>query len=195
MSTSTAALSPVPAGPIRVVEIVGNAILGGMETCVERLIERLPRERFSVTAILPYDGAYADRLRALDADVFVTPVQDNPPWCSVQMICSMIESGSVDVLHAHLPNAHVLAGLCGRLTGTPVLATIHGRQVNMLDLEVHRTAGTHVGVLCKQSYFHALGVGVNPSHLHLIPNGVDIDVFTPPHATAMAAVNGASRSP
>ena len=67
MSTTTAALAPVPGEPIRVLEIVGNAIVGGMESCVERLIERLPRERFAVTALLPFEGAYADRLRARSA--------------------------------------------------------------------------------------------------------------------------------
>lgn len=191
MSTPTTALAPVPAGPIRVLEIIGNAIVGGMETYVERLIERLPRERFSVTALCTYEGIYADRLRALDAEVFVTPIHDSPPWCSIQMTCALIESHNIDVLHAHLTNAHVLAGIAGGLTATPVLTTIHGRQTTTFDLEVHRAAGTHIGVLCKQSYFHALGLGVNPALLTCIPNGVDTDVFRPRQPSGAVPMNGA----
>ena len=83
------------------------------------------------------------------------------------------------MIHAHLPNAHVLAGVTGRLTGKPVLATIHGRQLTTLDLEVHRSAGTHLHVVCKQSHFHALGIGVAASQLHFIAHGVDTEVFRP----------------
>jgi glycosyltransferase involved in cell wall biosynthesis len=194
MSTPTAALAPVPAGPIRVLEIIGNAIVGGMETYVERLLERLPRERFTVSALCPYEGNYADRLRALDVEVHVTPILDNVPWCSVQMTCALIKSHNIDVLHSHLTNAHVLAGISGGLTGTPVLATIHGRQVTMLDLEVHRTANTYLGVLCKQSYFHALGLGVSATQLSCIPNGVDTDVFRPRQHAAPPALNGTGQA-
>ena len=56
-----------PRVPLHVLEVVGNAILGGMESWVERFIERfterfierMPRKRFRFTALRP-----ADRLAA-----------------------------------------------------------------------------------------------------------------------------------
>ena len=166
-------------GRIHLLEVVGNAIVGGMETYVERLVERLPSERFAVTALCPFESRFTERLRARDIEVFVTPMPDDPPWSSIHMACAMIKAGGIDVLHAHLPNAHALAGMVGRLTGKPVLATLHGHKVGMLDLEVHRNAGTHLSVVCRQSYFHALGLGVSAGQLSCNPNGVDTDVFTP----------------
>ena len=113
---------------VHVLEIIGNGIVGGMESVVQRLIERLPLERFAVTAICPFEGPFADRLRALDIEVVVVPIPDDPPWPSVQSTCALVRSLGIDVIHSHLENAHALAGLVGSLTGTPVLATVHGRQ-------------------------------------------------------------------
>jgi len=166
-------------GRIRVLEVIGNAIVGGMETYVERLVENLPPDRFAVTALCPFESPFTERLRARDIEVLVTPMPDDPPWSSIQMTCAMIKAGAIDLLHAHLPNAHALAGIAGRLTGKPVLATLHGHRVGLLDLEVHRNAGTHLSVVCRQSYFHALGLGVNAGQLSCNPNGVDTEAFRP----------------
>jgi glycosyltransferase involved in cell wall biosynthesis len=150
-----------------------------METYVERLVENLPADRFSVTALCPFESTFTERLRARDIEVLVTPMPDDPPWSSIQMTCAMVKAGAIDLLHAHLPNAHALAGIAGRLTGKPVLATLHGHRVGMLDLEVHRSAGTHLSVVCRQSYFHALGLGVSAGQLSCNPNGVDTEAFQP----------------
>jgi glycosyltransferase involved in cell wall biosynthesis len=172
------ALTPA-SNRIHVLEVIGNAIVGGMETSVARLIERLPPERFAVSAMCPFESPYTDRLRNLGAEVYITPMPEDPSWHSIQLVCAMAKANAVDVIHSHLPNAHLLAGLAGRLVGKPVVATIHGRQLTALDLEVHRAAGTHLQVVCKQSYFHALGIGISPAQLHCIANGVDTEVFTP----------------
>ncbi|HEY8972604.1 MAG TPA: glycosyltransferase [Burkholderiaceae bacterium] len=168
-----------PTGRIHVLEVIGNAIVGGMETYVERLVEHLPPDRFAITALCPFESSFTERLRARDIEVLVTPMPDDPPWSSIQMTCAMIKAGAIDVLHAHLPNAHALAGIAGRLTGKPVLATLHGHRIGVLDLEIHRNAGTHLSVVCRQSYFHALGLGVSAGQLSCNPNGVDTEAFQP----------------
>lgn len=179
--------SPVPGTRLHVLEVIGNAIVGGMETWVERLIERMPREQFRFTALCPFEGPFADRLRALDVEVVIVPMLDDPPWTSIQTVTALVAAGGIDLLHAHLPRAHLLAGIVGRLTGKPVLATIHGRQMQMLDLEVHRATGSHLSVVCQQSYFHALGLGVSAGHLSCEPNGVDTRTFSPVSAGTAAA--------
>lgn len=170
-----------PTSPPRlhVLEVIGNAIVGGMETWVERFIERMPRERFRFTALLPFEGAFASRLRALDVEVVIVPMPDDPPWSSIQVAWALAASQGVDLLHAHLPKAHLLAGLVGRLAGKPVVTTIHGRLLTMMDLEVHRAVGSHLSVVCRQGYFHALGLGVNAAQLSCETNGVDTQVFRP----------------
>lgn len=185
-------------GRIHVLEVVGNAIVGGMETYVERLVENLPADRFAVTALCPFESPFTERLRARDVEVLVTPMPEDPPWASIQMACAMVKAGGIDVLHAHLPNAHALAGIAGRLTGKPVLATLHGHKVGVLDLEIHRHAGTHLSVVCRQSYFHALGLGVSAGQLSCNPNGVDTEAFKPrprPAGSLRAALDISTNAP
>jgi glycosyltransferase involved in cell wall biosynthesis len=171
----------MPASPhrINVLEVIGNAIVGGMETYVTRLLEHLPPDRFRVIALCPFESQFTDELRELNVEVLVTAMPDDPPWSSIHLGCTLVKTQAIDVIHAHLSNAHLLAGLIGRITGKPVLGTIHGRQLSTLDVEVHRATGTHLSVVCKQTYFHAIGLGIHPSQLHCIPNGVDTDRFTP----------------
>lgn len=169
------------AGPprVHVLEVIGNAIVGGMETSVQRLLERLPRERFAVTAVCPFESRFTDALRGLGVEVLIAAMPDDLSWTSLQLVCALVHANAIDVLHAHLPNAHLLAGVAGRMTGKPVLATIHARQLVTLDLEVHRATGTHLSVVCRHSQLHALGLGVDAAQLSCIPNGVDTAQFAP----------------
>ena len=168
-----------PNKKIRVLEVIGNAIVGGMESWVEQLVTQLPAERFQINALCPFESLFTDRLRAAGIDVTIVPMPESPLWDSIQAATTLVKSQHIDLLHAHLPNAHVLAGLVGRLTGRPVLTTIHGRQMTTLDLEVHRTCSTHVSVVCRHSHFHALALGAAPELLSCETNGVDTDRFRP----------------
>ena len=150
-----------------------------MERGVEHLVEWLPRERFRLTVLSPFESSFTDRLRALGADVVVASITNDPSWRSIQLTCALVTSGAVDIIHSHLPNAHVLGGLVGRLTDRPVLATVHGREITSIDLEVHHAAATHLAVVCRHSELHALGIGARSERLHRIPSGVDTALFAP----------------
>lgn len=179
MSALPSSEVPSSARPIRVLQVVGNAIVGGMERFVERLIQHLPADKFTVTVLCPFEGIFTERLRNFGVEVLIAPMPDDPPWTVIQMVCALVSSKNIDVLHAHLPNAHVLAGLVGKLCRKRVLTTIHGRQITMLDLEVHRASSTYLSVVCQQSYLHSLGIGVESQYLSCEPNGVDTELFRP----------------
>lgn len=164
---------------LHVMQIVGNAIVGGMECWVERLVEHLPRDRFRLSVVCPYEGRFSAAMRALGAEVTCVPMPEDACWSAAQLVQSLALATGVDLLHAHLPNAHALAGLVARLADLPLLCTVHGRQLTMLDLEVHRAARSHLSVVCRHSYCHALGVGVDPNRLSCEPNGVDTRRFHP----------------
>lgn len=164
---------------VRVMEVVGNAIVGGMERYVLRLLERLPRERFEVTALCPWESPHSQALRALGWEVLVTPMPHEPSWGSITFASMLVRTRGIDLLHTHLTNAHLLGALVGQLTDTPVLATIHGREVSIGDMEAHRLAGTHLCAVSRPTYFQALALGVDPQHMHVIPNGIDTQTFRP----------------
>jgi glycosyltransferase involved in cell wall biosynthesis len=175
------AVAPTPPREqrVQVLQVLGNAIVGGMESWVVRLVQLLPADRFAFTALCPFESPVTEQLRAYGADVEIATMPEHLPWTTLQTACALVAERRIDLLHAHLPQAHLLAGLAGSLTQRPVLTTIHARQLTTLDIEVHRLARSHVSVVARQSYFHALGLGVDPTLLSFEPNGVDTARFQP----------------
>jgi glycosyltransferase involved in cell wall biosynthesis len=178
------------ARPLRVLVITGNAIVGGMESAVRGLCERLPRGAFELFALVPFESAFTQALRACGVRVHVAPIGERLRWHAIQYAASLVREHDVDVIHAHLPAAHVVAALAGSVTHTPVLTTIHAMHLSMWDLEVHRLAATHLCFVSEAARAHALAVGVLPARMSVIRNGVDTARFTP-----RAAARGPSAPP
>jgi len=161
---------------VHVLEILGNAIVGGMETYVNRLVRGLLPRNFRVTVLCPFTSPMTSALAAAGCDVIVAPITDDPRWATIQLAATLVVEQDIDVIHANLANAHALAALVSAVTGRPCLATIHGRAMSLLDLEAHRLITTaHMTVVCQAAYYHALALGVDPQRLHHIANGVEMD--------------------
>jgi glycosyltransferase involved in cell wall biosynthesis len=171
--------TPDDAAPLRVLVITGNAIVGGMESAVLRLAQRLPRKAFRLKALCPFESAFTQALRAADVSVHVAPIGEKLRWHAIQFAAGLVREHAIQVIHAHMPAAHAVAALAGRVTHTPVLATIHAMHLAMWDLEVHRLALTHLCVVSEAARAHALAVGVAPAQLTVIRNGVDSERFVP----------------
>lgn len=166
-------------GRLHVLEIMAGAIVGGMETHVRNLLRLMPPDRFRVTCLCPYESEITDVLRASGATIFIARMDDDPPWRSIQTAVEIVRNFDVDLIHAHMPKAHVLAGLAGALTRTPVLATVHGNSITAHELGIHRTTGTHLIAVCQEAYIQALAMGVPLDRVSLIRNGVDAGLFKP----------------
>lgn len=168
-------------GPSHVLEIIGNASLGGMEVSVQNLVQRLPNDQFEVTCIAPYESSFTASLRAVGCGVYVTPIEDDPAWRSIQLAVEVIRLHQIDLIHAHMPKAHVLAGLAGNLTDTPVVATVHGMNLTPHELGICRLTQSTLITVCQEAYTQALAMGVPAERLALIHNGVDLDAFARRH--------------
>lgn len=172
--------------PLHVLEIIGNAIVGGMENYVYNLVRHLPSYGFKVSCLAPYESAYTASLRALGCDVYVTQMHVDVPWRTLQLTTELIRHNGIDLIHAHLPRAHALAGLAGRLTGRPALATFHGMEFNTEELSLSNMTGTHLITVCRPAFAQALALGIPPERVSLIPNGVDTRAFSPQRDTSAA---------
>jgi hypothetical protein len=142
-----------------------------MEQCVLRLVEALRDRGSRVLAVCPDEGPACAGQRALGCGVLVTPVGDDPSFARVRDAASLVLDEGVDIVHAHFANAHVLAALVAAATGRPCLATLHGPQVGMLDLEAHRlTRHGHLHAVHEAAIHHARSIGVAASRVHLVRN-------------------------
>jgi len=165
--------------PINVLEVLGNAIVGGMENYVSNLLTRLPPEEFSVTVLVPFESPVTARLRECGYEVHVTAMGVDPPWHSIQTAVSLVREYDIHLIHAHLPVAHVLGAIAGRLARRPVVTTLHSMSLTAHELGIYHTAGGHLILVCQHAYNEARSLGVAAHDLTLIHNGVDTSRFTP----------------
>jgi len=165
---------------VHILEVIGSAGCGGMETYIRNFIKFLPTEEYSVTCICPNESRFTATLRELGVEeVYITPIEDDPVWRSIQLTVEVARLHQVDVLHSHMPKAHVLAGLAGRLVNKPVVAAVHGMNVTSHELGITRAVGSHLLTNCQEAYTQALAMGVSAGRVSLVRNGVDIDLYTP----------------
>ena len=164
---------------IHILEVLGNAIVGGMETYVRNLIANLPAEAFEVTVLCPFESAYTRLLRDQGWTVYIAPLRDDPPWRSIEMICSLVRQHTIEVIHAHLMNAHTVAAVAGCLMRLPTVATIHGMGLHPQEISLTRLTRSHLILVCREAWSQAVAVGLPMEKLTLIPNGVDLTTYNP----------------
>lgn len=162
-----------------VLEVLGNVIVGGMENYVRNLAANLPSNEFKVSLLCPYESPYTALLRSEGNDVYIAPLRDDPPWKTIELICTLVRETGIDLLHAHLMNAHTVAAMAGRLSATPTVATLHGMSLHPQEISVARTTGSHTIVVCREAWSQALAVGLSPERVSLVPNGVDLATYHP----------------
>lgn len=165
---------------VNILEVIGNASVGGMENYIKSFIAHLPPDQFKITCICPYESPFTASLRSIGVEeVYITPIADDPSWRSIQLTVEVARLHHIDVLHAHMPKAHILAGLAGCLISKPVVATLHGMNVSSHDLGANRALGSHLITNCQEAFTQALAMGVPAERVCLVRNGVDTSVFTP----------------
>ena len=72
---------------------------------------------FKVSLLCPFESAYTSALRTQGCDVYIAPLRDDPPWRTIELICTLVRETGVNLIHAHLMNAHTVAAMAGKLTG------------------------------------------------------------------------------
>ena len=81
-----------------ILEVLGNAIVGGMENYVRNLAANLPSNEFKVSLLCPFESPYTVLLRSEGRDVYIAPLRDDPPWRTVELICTLVRETGVDLL-------------------------------------------------------------------------------------------------
>jgi hypothetical protein len=145
---------------VHVLEMIDAACDDALAQRIVALAAQLRAAGARVSALCHQDLPLAARLRG-GIDVLVAPLDDAPRWRAVQIASAWIAQEDVDVLHAHGGGAHALGALVGAITERPVLASIRGPALPMLDLEAHRLGPwSHIAVDGEAALRQAATLGI-----------------------------------
>jgi glycosyltransferase involved in cell wall biosynthesis len=164
---------------LHVLEIAGNAIVGGMERHVQLVVEGLRGQGIKVTALCPYESSFTEALRSLGCPVHIAMLGDSLAWRSLLTAAEIIRRQQVSLVHTHLFNSTFLGGVAAGLAGVPAATTVHGMYVSSEEMALARLTGSHLITVCTAAYSMGLALGVPEDQISMIPNSVDTQRFRP----------------
>lgn len=101
-------------------------------------------------------------------------------------LARVVRDSAIQVIHAHEFYMNVLGAAVSRLTGVPLISTVHGknyypdkRRRQLLYRWVAATAASVVTVSEDLKSFFCRATGVAASRVTVVPNGIDTHVWSP----------------
>lgn len=173
-------------GKIKVLQIVEDLKVGGLERVIQSLALGLPKERYAVQVwCLTKGGAVADELMAAGVHVEILGMG---PRCTMPFLLKLrkkIKDSRIDLLHAHGYTAATIGRAAGFLAGVPVMlahmhSTYWGYTKKQLLIEKAISLVTDKIICCSRAVADFV-VGrekISPRKVTVVYNGV-VDMRQP----------------
>lgn len=181
---------PSTPGPLRIVYLIDKMGAGGAQTHLRSLASRLDRERFSTEVVcLTRGGVSADRLRLEGIPVTVLGVSrlySPSAGPAFLRFATWLRRSRPAVVHTYLSTANVFGSAAARAASVGGLITTRrdtgfadGRLMRRALALTNRWARRVVAVSEDTARIARQREGVAEPRLAVIPNGVDLDRFSP----------------
>jgi glycosyltransferase involved in cell wall biosynthesis len=166
-----------------VLHVIDGLDVGGAQSVLRGILALADRSRFRLLVANVGGGWDTDLVEAVrrEADGLLG-LRPRGLWDARALVAlaRAIRSERVDVVHTHLAGGDVLGGLAGRLTGRPVVATVHSvaawrlsyRRTRRLlaDLALRRLVGHAFAVSSAVRDSHVAEIGLQPERVEVLPN-------------------------
>jgi glycosyltransferase involved in cell wall biosynthesis len=180
---------------MKIVYTIVGLTTGGAEVMLYRILTRINRERFSLSVVCLMDrGTLGDRIEALGIPVYTLGMKAGgiPTPNVIWKLINIIRKIKPDLIQGWMYHGNIAAQLAKVFCGleTPVFWSIH-YSVYSLDAEKKMTQaviklGAPISKFAKQvlyvskiSKMQHEALGYEAENGYVIPNGMDISLFTP----------------
>ncbi|MEW5871401.1 MAG: glycosyltransferase [Chloroflexota bacterium] len=189
--------------PVHLLYLITDLGLGGAQTLLLNVLERLDRQRFSPSVACLFGGQTPIAAAIRQSGVTVFDLGMTGAWRldALWRLYRLLRSQQPAILHASLFHANLAGRLVGRLAGTPVIVTwrhninIGGKQ-RELAKRLTRGLDDHVvavSELVRRAEMQAAGGGAGK--VSVIHNGIDAQKYAPSDTARRAQVRQALELP
>jgi glycosyltransferase involved in cell wall biosynthesis len=113
--------------PIRILEVINDASIGGGQRHVLSLVEGLDKNIFEVSVACAENGPLVDDLRSRGIQVYAVHMKNGVIHPPIFRLSRLLSRNQIDIMHAHGGVAGFWGRLSAALAGTPVrFYTLHG---------------------------------------------------------------------
>jgi glycosyltransferase involved in cell wall biosynthesis len=185
---------------IRVLQLLTGTALGGGPRQVRHLVRHLPRAEFDARVAGPWDGRFAEELRALHVELVAIAVDRLRAFpLTLSRTRGLVRRTRADVVHTHGKGAGLYGRLAARMAGVPAVHTFHGihyesysraGQCAYLALERWLAGLTHTVINvspAQDAEAQALGLA-RTGRSRVVMNGIDVDELAARAPGARAAL-------
>jgi glycosyltransferase involved in cell wall biosynthesis len=153
-----------PARPLSVLHVVNGEYYAGAERVQDLLALGLPQFGCRPGFVCVKPGRFAKDRRSAETPLVSIPLRH--PWDrrAVRAIAELVQSAGYDLLHAHTPRSAWAALSAGRITGRPVVYTIHDLFLGQVETLAQRLANHYTIRRLRQA---AMVIAVSPEGYRL----------------------------
>jgi glycosyltransferase involved in cell wall biosynthesis len=189
--------------PLRVIHVVTGLALGGAETVLSRLVTNMPDITHAVVSLGGPEW-YSRVLEDAGVEVHHLNMRSLSPGGLVRLR-RIVRGFRPDVIQCWMYRANLVGGLVGRLAGVPTVWNIRCSSPEGLRLG-SRLAAYAGGVLAPMAADFIINCSTRSTELHrklgyarspgtVIPNGYDLEGFTPDDSAAPRLRDGLGMDP
>jgi glycosyltransferase involved in cell wall biosynthesis len=172
--------------PVTIMHLIDTAGPGGAETVFAQLASELGKRGTRSLTVVPREDWLTSRLREMALEPVLLDARGSMNVKYLRALLALGRREKVRLIHTHLLGSAVYGALLGMLLRCPVLAVIHGPT----DLKgVGSFAGVKRWLLRKRcsaivavstsTRAALIDFGIPEDAIHLIPNGVDTELYVP----------------
>jgi glycosyltransferase involved in cell wall biosynthesis len=178
---------------IKVLQAIRQGLIGGGESHVLSLVDAMDKERFEPVVLSFTDGPMITRLQEMGIRHYVIPsLKAFDPSCW-KRVKALIQEEQIDIVHAHGSRAASNLYIPARMSGRPLLYTIHGwsfhddqpflQKTLRVWSERLLTSGTKANISVSASNRDTGVKHFSNFRSTVINNGIDLERFDPDAAT------------
>jgi peptidoglycan/xylan/chitin deacetylase (PgdA/CDA1 family)/glycosyltransferase involved in cell wall biosynthesis len=96
----------------------------------------------------------------------------------IKFLVNFIKKNDIQVAHAHSRASSWITSIACKITGIPLITTIHGRQPVHLSRKLIKAFGDYSFAVCENIRDHIIeDLGVSKNRIEILRNGIDIDLY------------------
>ena len=107
---------------MKVIHLIGGGDEGGAKSHVLQLIKELGKH-IDVTLVSYRKGKFHDDAVAMGIDARIA--RTGNIILDIRKTLKLVKSGNYDIIHSHGAKANMMASIIKRITGIPVVTTVH----------------------------------------------------------------------